>query len=127
MTLVGPKPFCEVAKIRTKTAIKLWMQKSLRINGELPRTKQFIKEQSLKFMKKLLSLNRRVIRIMVTTIGLAKEGVLCRFCREEKETAPHILCFCEGLITLRFLQTGEENLSPGYCIKEHLVLSYALS
>lgn len=122
--LIGPEPFCGVAKPCIRAAINEWVQnKSLEWWRNLPgqrQAKEFIKGRSAKFTEDLLSLNRKAIRIIVglltghcrlnrhmSLMGLAEDAI-CRFCQEEEETAAHVLCHCEGLVRLRFQLLGEE-------------------
>ncbi|KAJ8919400.1 hypothetical protein NQ315_016493 [Exocentrus adspersus] len=125
--LIGPEPFCGIAKTHVRASIDEWMDgKSWEWWRKLPQQRQakmFIKGRSARLTDDLLGQNRKAIRIIVglltghcrlnkhmSLMGLAEEAT-CRFCSEEEETAVHVLCQCEGLARLRFLILGEENPS----------------
>ncbi|KAJ8914517.1 hypothetical protein NQ315_002790 [Exocentrus adspersus] len=91
--LIGPEPFCGIAKTHVRASIDEWMDgKSREWWRKLPQQRQ-------------VKLNKHM-----SLMGLAEEAT-CRFCSEEEETAVHVLCQCEGLARLRFLILGEENPS----------------
>ncbi|KAJ8911521.1 hypothetical protein NQ315_000555 [Exocentrus adspersus] len=97
--LIGPEPFCGIAKTHVRASIDEWMDgKSREWWRKLLQQRQakmFIKERLNKHM---------------SLMGLAEEAT-CRFCSEEEETSVHVLCQCEDLARLRFLILGEENPS----------------
>ena len=76
-------------------------------------SKEFLGDYSIKRTKDLLNMSRRQVRILTafltghcrTKYHLKKMGIrtddVCRICREEEETARHILCDCIGLGNLR--------------------------
>lgn len=46
----------------------------------------------------------------LNNLGLIKKAI-CRFWKEKKETAEHIMCYCEGIGKIKYLFIGEENPS----------------
>ncbi|KAJ8919261.1 hypothetical protein NQ315_003844 [Exocentrus adspersus] len=140
--LIGPEPFCGIAKTHVRASIDEWMDdKSREWWRNLPQQRQakmFIKERSARLTDDLLGQNRKAIRIIVglltehcrlnkhmSLMGLAEEAT-CRFCSEEEETAVHVLCQCEGLARLRFLILGEENPSASSYTKAPLSRLWSL-
>lgn len=134
--LVGPEPFCGIAKPITKARINMWMQgKSQEWWTQSPGMRQaklFIKESFPSFTVDLLSRSRKEVRMVVglltghcrlrkhMSIMTLTEEAECRFCQEEEETPEHILCQCEGLARARFTQLGEEKPSADRYVKEPL-------
>ena len=140
--LIGPEPFCGVAKPCIRSSINDWLQnKSLEWWRSFPhqrQAKEFIKERSAKFTEDLLRQNRKAIRIIVSLLtghcrlnrhmslmGLAEDAT-CRFCQEEEETSVHVLCHCEGLARLRFQLLGEEKPRANSYTKEPLSKLWSL-
>ncbi|XP_060521342.1 uncharacterized protein LOC132698988 [Cylas formicarius] len=77
MRLIGPEPFCGVAKPVAKTAIRDWIyRESRRWWRDMPeqrQAKEFLRFPSANFTTDLLSYNRKAVRIMV--------GLLTGHCR----------------------------------------------
>lgn len=72
--LIGPEPFCGVAKPIASTAIKKWLDKESQNwwRKETGRPKNFLK-----------------VRLSLMEV---EENHKCIFCRETEETAAHVLC-----------------------------------
>ncbi|XP_060516851.1 uncharacterized protein LOC132696179 [Cylas formicarius] len=123
MRLIGPEPFCGVAKPVAKTAIMDWMDReSRRWWRDMPgqrQAKEFLRGPSANFTEDLLSYNRKAVRIMVglrtghcrrkrhLSLMEVEENTECRFCQEEEETTAHVLCHYEGLARVRFHLLGD--------------------
>jgi len=96
----------------------------------------FLKTLCEKKGEKLLIMSRNQLRIMT---GLLRghchlkghlfkmeliKSAKCDRCKQASETAPHILCDCEALATLRFRHLGRHFTKPGDFVKTSLSVSY---
>ncbi|KAJ8911477.1 hypothetical protein NQ315_010848 [Exocentrus adspersus] len=140
--LIGPEPFCGIAKTHVRASIDEWMdgksREWWRNFRQQRQAKMFIKERSARLTEDLLGQNRKAIRIIVglltghcrlnkhMSLMVLAEEATCRFCSEEEETAVHVLCQCEGLARLRFLILGEENPSASSYTKAPLSRLWSL-
>ena len=124
------EPIFGLTKTNNKNISTRWMkEESSKYWHQKPgmmHSKEFIGDYSLKKTNNLVKMSRRQVRILTAFLTghckanyhLKKMGLrtddLCRICKEEEETARHILCECKGLENRRrrILHAWNETVMP---------------
>lgn len=119
---IGPEPVCGLSKSYIKRSIRKWEQKEeekLWITlPSLKHAKNFISLNNENIIKQVLNLSKKKIAIFtglmtgycslryhLQKIGIAEDQI-CRLCKEEFETAEHILCRCSAACQRRLTYIG---------------------
>ena len=115
---IGPEPVLGVHEGEFKEILNQWIKNQhdalwKNVSG-LRQSKMFILQVGQKNLKNILKLNRKDLRVIVglytghcqlrrhlKIIGVINENPECRLCKQEPETAYHILCECTALARLR--------------------------
>ncbi|KAM8718643.1 hypothetical protein ACLKA7_001367 [Drosophila subpalustris] len=125
--LIGPEPFCGLARGHTMEVIRNWEEKKLSmywIDSDGQRqAKRFLipaRNQS----KRMVGLRKSDLRILtgyltghcslryhLKKLNLS-ETETCRFCALEQETSEHVLCECPALCRRRLQILGGETTPP---------------
>lgn len=123
----GPEPFLPLEEKHIRTNSELWLQSQIPLKwvnmNTCNHTKKFLTRPSEAFSQKLLSLNKKDMRIVIGIITghvrlnahLSRMGIRadpdCDHCSHLEETAFHFLCECTGFTRTRRRIFGNEAIT----------------
>ena len=119
----GLEPVCGISMRTAKTTVKLWTgERHCKQWLKYPDHKlarKLVKKPPYALSKSLLQIDRIKLRRAITlitghgwfrkhlrTVGLYNGEITCRLCKQDDETASHILLECPALVRKRILLSG---------------------